>query len=182
MATPILVTKFFVPIARPELVSRPRLMERLSKGAHRKLMLISAPAGFGKTTLVTEWLSNLRGELQEEIQLKNRIAWLSLDEGDNDPVRFLTYFISALNSNNGSEVAFGKGVLNMLQSPQPPSIETVLTSLINEIVTVSDRIIFVLDDYHLIDSQAVHDALSFLLENIPPQLHLIITTREDSLL
>jgi len=182
MASPILVTKLFVPVARPDLVSRPRLIEQLDGGLRRKLTLVSAPAGFGKTTLVTEWLSSLQGDSKKENQVKNRVAWLSLDEGDNDPTRFLTYFITALNQTYEGGTIFGKGALNMLQSPQPPPVETTLTTLINELTTIADRIIFVLDDYHLIDSQAVHATLNFLLENIPPQLHLIITTREDPLL
>jgi LuxR family maltose regulon positive regulatory protein len=95
MISPILVTKLFIPAARPELVHRPRLIEQLNSGLHRKLTLISAPAGFGKTTLVSEWLDSLRWDNQQEEQVKTWIAWLSLDEGDNDPARFLTYFIAA---------------------------------------------------------------------------------------
>ena len=182
MAFPVLVTKLFIPAARPELVSRPRLIEQLDEGLNRKLTLVSAPAGFGKTTLVTEWLGNLRGDTREEKQFKNRIVWLSLDDGDNDLTRFLTYFVTALNQANGSRTAFGKGVLNMLQSPQPPQTESVLTSLINEIATSPDRIIFVLDDLHLIDAPTVYEALTFLLENLPPTMHLVIATREDPLL
>ena len=178
----LLTTKLFIPSTRSELVSRPRLIEKLTEGLHRKLTLISAPAGFGKTTLVTEWLSNLRGDAPGENQIKNRIAWISLDEGDNDTTRFLTYFITALNQTIGSETALRKGALKMLQSPQPPPTETALTSLINEIATIPDRIIFIFDDYHLIDAQPVHDALTFLLENITPQLHLVIVTREDPFL
>jgi LuxR family maltose regulon positive regulatory protein len=182
MAFPVLVTKLFIPAALPKLVSRPRLIEQLDEGLNRKLTLVSAPAGFGKTTLVTEWLGNLRGDTREEKQFKNRIVWLSLDDGDNDLTRFLTYFVTALNQANGSRTAFGKGVLNMLQSPQPPQTESVLTSLINEIATSPDRIIFVLDDLHLIDAPTVYEALTFLLENLPPTMHLVIATREDPLL
>lgn len=152
---------------------RPRLIEQLNKGPHRKLTLISAPAGFGKTTLVTEWLDNLR------LDANNKIAWLSLDEGDNDLARFLSYFIAALNQIEGIDTTFGKGALGMLLSPQPPSIETILTSLINEIAAISVRIIFILDDYHLIEAQPIHDLLLFLLEHLPPQMHLAIATRED---
>jgi LuxR family maltose regulon positive regulatory protein len=182
MSSPILVTKLFIPAARPEIVPRPRLLERLDGGRHRKLTLISAPAGFGKTTVVMEWLNTLRGNSQPEDPTKNRIAWLSLDEDDNDPARFLTYFIAALNQIEEIDVTFGEGSLMMLQSPQPPPIEAVLTPLINEITTIQDRIIFVLDDYHLIDTQPTQDILSFLLKNKPPHLHLVITTREDPLL
>ncbi|GAG38574.1 unnamed protein product, partial [marine sediment metagenome] len=143
------------------------------------MTLISAPAGFGKTTLVTEWLDNLRGDAKKGNQTENRIAWLSLDEGDNDYVRFLTYFIAVLNRVEGTKTAIGERALTMLQSPQPPPTEVVLTLLINEIATVPDRIILVLDDYHVIESSQVDDVLTFLLENLPPNIHLVIATRED---
>ncbi len=179
MSSPILVTKLFIPATRPKLVPRPRLVERLTSGLHRKLTLISAPAGFGKTTLVTEWLDNLRGDTQQEDSIKNRITWFSLDEGDNDPVRFLTYFTAALDQIDEIDA---REVMDMLQSPQPPSIEAILTSLINQIAVISDRILLVLDDFHLIEDPSVYEALSFTLENLPSQMHLVITTREDPLL
>ncbi|MGB3701647.1 MAG: hypothetical protein WA997_10285, partial [Anaerolineales bacterium] len=173
MTSSILVTKLYIPPTRPELVPRPRLIERLKEGLHRKLTLISAPAGFGKTTLVTEWLDSM------QLDAKNKVAWLSLDEGENDPVRFLTYFITALNRVAGMEGSIGDGALSMLQSPQPAPNEAVLTSLINEIADLPNKIIFVLDDYYLIGSSPVDVALTFLLENLPPQMHLVIATRED---
>ncbi|MCJ7700658.1 MAG: NACHT domain-containing protein, partial [Anaerolineales bacterium] len=177
----LLTTKFHIPHTRPELVSRPRLIERLNQGTRLgcKLTLISAPAGFGKTTLVSEWLDNLRLDTKKENQSKSRIAWLSLDESDNDPARFLAYSITALHQIEGIDATFGKGALSMLQSPQPPQTETVLTSLINEITAIPDRILLVLDDYHLIEAQPIHDALTYLLEHLPPQMHLVIATRED---
>jgi len=175
----LLTTKLYIPPTRPELVPRPRLIEQLNQGLHKKLTLISAPAGFGKTTLVTDWLERLRLDAKNETQAENKIAWLSLDEGDNDPVRFLTYFIAALNQIEGLETTFGTGALAMLQSPQPPPAEVILTPLINEIATIPDKIILILDDYHLIEAQPVHDALRFLLENVPPQMHLVFATRED---
>jgi len=121
----LLTTKFYIPPARPELVPRPRLISQLNERLHRKLTLISAPAGFGKTTLVTEWLDNLRLDAKIENQIDNRIAWLSLDEGDNDPVRFLSYFIAALNQIEGIDPTFAKGALSMLQSPQSPPTEAI---------------------------------------------------------
>ena len=136
----LLTTKLFIPPTRPELVPRPRLIEQLDEGLHRKLSLISAPAGFGKTTLVSEWVEQLRSDTSKENQNEYRIAWLSLDEGDNDPARFLTYFIAALNRAEGNESTLGKGALSMLQSPQPPPTETVLTSLINEIAAISNSL------------------------------------------
>ncbi len=176
MTTSILVTKLFVPPTRPELVPRPRLIKKLKAGALPgcKLTLISAPAGFGKTTLVSEWVQAMGGATPSIA-----IAWLSLDEGDNDPTRFLAYFIAALNRGDGTKTAIGEGALTMLQSPQPPSIEAVLTLVINEIAAIPDRIILILDDYHVIESSQVDDVLTFLLENLPPHIHLVIATRED---
>jgi len=136
----------------------------LAKGA--KLTLISAPAGFGKTTVTTEWIT----------QRERPVAWLSIDEGDNDPTRFLTYFISALQTIAPN---VGEEVLLVLQSPQPPPVETILITLLNEILSIPDNFIFVLDDYHLTDSKAIDDSLTFLLEHQPLQMHLVITTRED---
>lgn len=172
METPLLQTKLYIPPIRAELVSRPRLLERLNEGLsptqgfRRKLTLVSAPAGFGKTTLVSEWIAS--GD--------RSAAWLSLDEGDNDPARFLVYFIAALQTLVPN---LGKEVLAALQSPQPPPDESLLTALLNEIVTVQDNFVLVLDDYHVIDTPAIDEALTFLLEYLPPQLHLVIATRED---
>jgi LuxR family maltose regulon positive regulatory protein len=109
-------------------------------------------------------------------QIANRVAWLSLDEGDSDPARFLAYLIAALQT---VDTDMGTGALSALQSPQSPPVEAVLTSLINEIARVPDRMVLVLDDYHLIEAQEIHDALSFLLERIPPQMHVVIASRED---
>ena len=156
MSSTVLVTKLFFPAARPELVPRPRLLERLDGGLHRKLTLISAPAGFGKTTLVSEWVQAI-GEASPLIAAMGEAtqpiacAWLSLDVGDNDPARFLTYFIAALNQIEEIDATFGEGSLTMLQSPQPPPTEVVLTPLINEIAAISDRIIFVLDTARIIE-------------------------------
>jgi LuxR family maltose regulon positive regulatory protein len=177
----LLQTKLFIPPLRQNLVARLRLIERLNQGLRlgHKLTLISAPAGFGKTTLVSEWVGGLRLDAANENQTINRIAWLSLDGGDNDLARFLAYFIAALNQVEGKETTIGKGALGMLQSPQPPPAEAVLTSLINEIAAVPDRIILALDDYHLIDSSPVDDALTYLLDHLPPQMHLVIATRDD---
>jgi LuxR family maltose regulon positive regulatory protein len=166
MAAPILATKLYIPPPRPNDVSRPRLVQQINEGLHRKLTLISAPAGFGKTTLVSEWVAGW----------ERPAAWLSLDDGDNDPARFLTYLIAAL-----QKIAknVGAGMLDILQSPQPPPIESILTALLNEITTVPNDFILVIDDYHVIDAKPVDHALTFLLEHQPPQLHLVIATRED---
>jgi LuxR family maltose regulon positive regulatory protein len=153
MFTPILATKLYMPPPRPKVVLRPNLIERLNEGLHRKLTLISAPAGFGKTTLVSEWVAGC----------KQPVAWLSLDEGDNNPTCFLTYLIAALQTITAK---IGEGALGALQSPQPPPIESILTTLLNEITTITDNFVLVLDDYHLIDSKPVDNALTFLLETL----------------
>jgi LuxR family maltose regulon positive regulatory protein len=163
---PILATKLYIPSLRSKIVLRPRLIERLNEGLHHKLILISAPAGFGKTTLVSEWLAGCQ----------RPVAWLSLDEGDNDPARFLTYLVAALQTISAN---IGVGILNGLQSPQPPSTESILTTLLNEIAAIPNNFILVLDDYHVIDSKPVDEALTFLLKHLPPQMHLVIATRED---
>jgi LuxR family maltose regulon positive regulatory protein len=168
MSAPILATKLYIPPPRSKIVLRPRLIERLNEGlsAGRKLTLISASAGFGKTTLASEWVAGC-GRL---------VAWLSLDEGDNDPTQFLTYLVAALQT---IAVNIGTGVLAVLQSPQPPSTESILTILLNEITTLPDHFVLVLDDYHVIDSKPIDEALTFLLEHQPPRMHLVIATRED---
>ncbi|MGB3218634.1 MAG: LuxR C-terminal-related transcriptional regulator [Anaerolineae bacterium] len=192
MSTPILATKLYIPLPRPKLVLRPRLIERLNEGLSSgcKLTLISAPAGFGKTTLVSEWVNNLRftsddfrldaangGEIvNRKSKIANRVAWLSLDAGDNDPARFLTYLVAALQTIAGN---IGAGVLAALESPQPPPTESILTALLNEITTIPDNFILVLDDYHLVEAIPVDQALAFLLDHLPPQMHLVIATRED---
>ncbi len=168
MPTAILATKLYVPPPRPNLVLRPRLVERLNEGLSSgcKLTLISASAGFGKTTLVSEWVASF-----------NRpVAWLSLDEGDNNPACFLAYLIAALQTIAAN---IGAGVLRTFQSPQPSPIESILTVLLNEITALPDNSVLVLDDYHLIDAKPVDQALTFLLEHLPPQMHLVIATRED---
>jgi LuxR family maltose regulon positive regulatory protein len=166
MPTPILATKLYIPPLRPQVVSRPRLLERLNEGLHHKLILISAPAGFGKTTLVSEWVEGI----------ERPAAWLSLDDQDNDPIRFLTYLVAALQTIAAN---IGEGVLGVLQSPQPPPIEAILTALLNDLTTIKDQFVLVLDDYHVIEAQPVDHALTFLLEHLPLQMHLVIATRED---
>jgi LuxR family transcriptional regulator, maltose regulon positive regulatory protein len=168
MSTPLLATKLYIPPPRPNAVPRTRLIARLNAGLHCKLILIAAPAGFGKTTLASTWIASC----------DRPVAWLSLDEADNEPTRFLTYLVAALQT---IAPTIGSRVLGVLQSPQPPPTESILTGLLNDIATVPDDFVLVLDDYHVLDAKPVDTALTFLLEHLPPQMHLVITTREDPL-
>ncbi len=194
MPIPILATKLFIPPPRPNFVPRPRLIEQLNEGLQRKVTLISASAGFGKTTLISSWIYDLRFTIYESLaeaashemlvnrksKIVNRVAWLSLDEADSDPTRFLTYSVAALQT---VAPQIGLGVMAALQSPQPPSTDALLTTLLNEIAARPDKLILVLDDYHLIDSGgplgAVDQALAFVIDHLPPQMNLVIATRED---
>jgi LuxR family maltose regulon positive regulatory protein len=166
MTTPILATKLYIPPPGPNVVRRPRLLERLNEGLHRNLTLISAPAGFGKTTLVSAWVTGL----------ERPTAWLSLDDGENDPARFLAYLIAALRTIAAN---LGEGVVGALQAPQPPPTEALLTALLNEISTLPDQLVLVLDDYHVLDAAPIDRALTYLVEHLPPQMHVVIATRED---
>ena len=165
---PLLATKLCQPRVRASIVSRKRLTERLDAGLNRALTLVSAPAGFGKTTLLSEWLAGAAPAVPT--------AWLSLDEDDNDPVRFLTYVVAAL---NGAQEGVGTAALAMLRSPQPPPTKSILTSLLNDLAGVPGDLILVLDDYQTIGVPAVHDAVAYLLGNLPLQVHLVIATRSD---
>src|SRR5690349_5286990 len=165
MAGPLLETKLHVPRWRRSLVARPRLSERLSRGAESALTLVSAPAGFGKTTLLAEWLATAAAD-------EWSVAWLSLDQRDNDPALFWTYLVAALNTGVTGEDAVP------LQPPQPPN-EAGLVALLNDLGAISNDVVLVLDDYHVIDARDVQDGMAFLLEHIPPQIHLVIASRTD---
>jgi LuxR family maltose regulon positive regulatory protein len=159
-------TKLFIPRPRKNLVSRLRLVDRLNEGLEKKLTLIAAPAGFGKTTLLSEWIP----------QSPRCVTWLSLDEADNDPTRFWAYFIASLQSLSSQ---LGQNALALLQStPSPPPTST-LAVLINDILAFQDTFAIVLDDYHLIDSQPIHESLTFLMDHLPANMHVVITTRVD---
>ena len=151
---------------------RPRLIERLDRGIASKLMLVSAPAGFGKTTLLTEWLAAGPAPPAGE----RLAAWLSLDRGDNDPASFWTYVIAALRT---AASGVGESALALLQAPRPPPVETVLTVLLNDLRATAGDIVLVLDDYHVIDAREVQDAMAFLLDHLPAQLHVVIAGRAD---
>lgn len=163
---PILNTKLYVPPLRPGVVSRRRLVEQLDAGRHRKLSLVSAPAGFGKTTLITSWVA----------ELDIPVAWLSLDEADNELARFLSYLLAALQR---IDPTIGEGVRGVLDLPQVPPAESILTALLNDISASDEPFILVLDDYHAIDSAAIDDAMGFLFDHLPTQAHVVMTTRED---
>ena len=166
MMTPILTTKLHIPTAASTVVHRARLFQDLNAGLEHKLILVSAPAGFGKTSVITSWL---------ETQA-HTIAWLALDENDSDIARFMLYLISALQTIHAD---MGQGVLPALASPQTLSLDLILTQLVNDIAQMPDDFILVLDDYHTIESQDVDHAISFLLNHGSPQMHIVITTRED---
>ena len=184
MSTPVVATKLAIPARRPDGVARSRLINRLRQAlsAGRKLTLISAPAGFGKTTLLSEWISQ---EQRHDPTL--RVAWLSIDEGDNDPVRLVTGLVAALHAADalGPDVlrpdVLGTDIEADVLSPagQPLSVEPSLALLINEIGQVSHQIVLVLDDLHSIAPTTSRDALTFLLEHRPPNLHLVIASRTD---
>jgi len=163
---PVLSTKLYIPRLRPYVVSRPRLLEKLDGVKERKCALISAPAGFGKTTLLSDWIN----------QAKMPAAWVSLDAGDNDIVHFLIYMTASLQQ---IKKDVGRVVLTMLETPQPPPVETVLAALINDIASIKKDFIMVLDDYHLVTTPTVHKAIQFLLEHLPQNMHLVIIARSD---
>jgi len=162
----LLATKLHIPHSIAELVNRPRLTTALAQGLHSTLTLVSAPAGFGKTTLVAAHLNNLR----------KPAAWLALDEADNQPVRFLRYLVAALQQPDAS---IGQEAMSLLTGPGPPQGLAGLTDVINDLARCGREVILALDDYHLISSQAVHDALGYLLEHCPQNFHLILVTRSD---
>ena len=172
MSTLLLTTKLYMPPLRPESIPRPHLIERLDRGLDRRLTLVSAPAGFGKTTLVVEWLC----------ALSRPHAWLALDADDNDPAQFLSYLIAALDR---VHPGVGAEALALHRSPQPPAVKAVLTLLINDLVAMPESAVLVMDDYHLIRQPAIHELLAFLIEHLPLSgpaasgLHLVLLTRVD---
>ena len=165
-ATTLIRTKLNRPRVVSDLVERPRLVGKLNKGLERKLTLVAAPAGFGKTTLISDWLQ----------QIDRLATWLSIDESDNDLSRFMTYVITALQK---IDEQIGQAGLDMLQLPQPPSAEFLMTALVNDVAAAATEFVFVLDDYHIIDAPLIHSALNFLLSHLPPHMHLVITSRAD---
>ncbi len=168
MASPLLETKLHAPARRAGVVPRSRLSAQLDRGAQSKLTLISAPAGFGKTTLLADWLAAAPAD-------RRSAAWLSLDSGDNDPASFWSYVIAALQM---ATAGAGERARPLLDASQT-SIEAVLTTLLNELSAEPNDIVLVLDDYHVVEAREIQDAMAFLLEHLPPHVHLVITTRAD---
>ena len=167
MASPLVETKLFTAQVRPGSVARPRLRDLVGRGSASRMTLIAAPAGFGKTTLLAEWLHAEAAD--------RRVAWVSLDERDSEPASFWTYVVTALQR---AVPGFGVTALPLLQSGQEP-IETVLVTVLNELSVLPGRVVLVLDDYHLADGKGVAAGMTFLLEHLPPRVHLVISTRAD---
>ena len=171
----LLHTKLGIPLLRSVAVARSRLLERVNAGLVqggeflRKLTLVSAPAGYGKTTLVSEWLHGLGLP----------VAWLSLDEADNDPNRFIAYSVAAIQT---IQPGFGASIQAMIQTPQPPPVEVLLNIILNELAALTSLTVVVLDDYHVIKNLALHRQVSFILEHLPSRMHLVLITREDPLI
>jgi LuxR family maltose regulon positive regulatory protein len=168
----LLETKLYVPSPRRRMVPRPRLMERLDRGAATGLTLVSAPAGFGKTTLVAEWLAGEPVPSTDE----RAAAWLSLDAGDNDPARFWTYVVASLGT---ADPRFGSGGPELPEAPRSPSSQELLTGLLNDLAALESDLVLVLDDYHVIESREVQDGVAFLIDHMPPRLHLVLASRAD---
>ncbi|HIW35267.1 MAG TPA: LuxR C-terminal-related transcriptional regulator [Candidatus Paenibacillus intestinavium] len=166
MVSPLIATKLYIPKLRADAVERRRLKGRLDQGVHRKLSLISGSTGYGKTTLVSEWLSSY----------DRPVAWLSLDEEDNDINRFVSYLNAALRTIVEHHEWYAS---DLLQSPQSPPVSSIISVMINDLARFAEPIILVFDDYHVIRSQSIHDAVSLLLGHMPPNLHMVILTREE---
>ncbi|MEK7833278.1 MAG: helix-turn-helix transcriptional regulator, partial [Acidobacteriota bacterium] len=168
MATPILTTKLSIPPKRTDWVVRSRLLRRLDEGLRHRLTLVSAPAGFGKTTLIASWL--------HKQQPLPQVAWLSLEEDDNEPVRFLAHLIAAWQTLDGG---IGQAALSLLETPQLPRMEHLMTLLINDLALLAKPGVLVLDDYHLIVHSELRAALAFFLDHLPSNCRLVIATREE---
>jgi len=170
MPDALLATKLYIPSLRPDRVERPRLLARLDQGLRQgmRLLLISAPAGYGKTTLVREWIEHQGCPA----------AWITLEEADNDPVRFLNYLITAL-QHTQADLSLGMDALALLQASQGLNHQAVLTVLLNGLTAEPATRLIVLDDYHAIHLPEIHEAVTFFAAHLPPQVHLVIASRAD---
>jgi LuxR family maltose regulon positive regulatory protein len=162
----LLATKLHVPRSRAELLSRARLLERLTEGMAHELTLVCTPAGFGKTTLLADWAR----------ASPSPVAWLSLDEGDNDPARFWRHVAAALDA---ARSGIADRIAPLLQGLQPASVEALAATLVNELAELAEEVVLVLDDYHLLQAPPVHASVEFLLEHLPPALRLVVASRAD---
>ena len=162
----MLLTKIHIPKTGENLVSRSNLFDKLNEGLKRKLILISAPAGFGKTTVISSWIN----------QYKIPSAWFSINNNDNDIVEFLNYIISGIQC---LKKDFGQSALKLLQSPNQTSSKSIITLLINDIIKINKDFLLVLDDFHLINNPEINNLISYLLEYIPDNLHVVILSRSD---
>jgi len=163
--TPLLATKLFAPPIRSGAVRRRRLAARLQSGLRQGHAVISAPAGFGKSTLAAQWIAGTAMP----------VAWLSLEEDDREPLRFVAYLVAALRT---IEPSLGEGVVRSLRSAQPPAPLTATAELVNDLATGTKDVALVLDDYHVVDEGPVQEVVTFLMSHAPPRLHLVLTTRE----
>ena len=162
----MIATKLHIPLTSVNLVHRPHLFEKLKKGLHRKLILISAPAGFGKTTALSDWIE----------KTKIPTAWYSIDSRDNDPTEFLSYIIAGIRKIKSD---FGESSQKLLNAPVKSNIESIVGLLINDTIKIEDDFILVLDDFHLINSIEIFEIVKFLMEHMPRQMHIVISTRSD---
>lgn len=162
----LLTTKIGIPRTRPDLLPRSHLLTRLTGATARELVLVSTPAGFGKTTLLANWARNT----------EKTVAWLSLDQDDNDPARFWRYTLTAIGR---ARAGIGEQALALLNASAQPTLNAVVTALVNELAARPDELVLILDDYHLIESRAIHDSLIFLLENLSSRMHVVISSRSD---
>ena len=175
----LLQTKLYRPPLRPFHLPRPHLLHKLNQTLPRKLTLIAAPAGFGKTTLVVAWLNDLGLNTSKNRQssiVNHQSCWLSLDDNDNDPTRFLTYLIASLQT---AQPHIGASALSLLQSGQPTPPEAILTLIINDLTSIAEPIFLTLDDFHTITNSHLHQATAFLFDYLPPTVHIILTTRSE---
>ena len=172
MSLPLIETKLFRPSPRQGMVARPRLQERLDRSLGAKLMLVSAPAGFGKSTMLVEWLAAAESRAGSTV----RGAWLSLDAADNDPARFWRYVVAAIRT---AVPGVGEDALTLLDEARPPPVEAALTTLVNELAATEVECVLLLDDYHVVDAPAIHEGMAFLLAHQPDRLHLVLATRSD---
>lgn len=166
MTTPILRVKLSIPPSRLGIILRRRLLDRLNEGVDHRLILVSAPAGFGKTTLISTWI----------VESAYSTAWLSLESADADPNRFLTYLVGALQTISPT---LGENALQALSFPQPPPADAILTSIVNDLSSLDEPMLIVFDDYHLINVTPINDVITFLLDHLPSCVHIVMTTRED---